>query len=116
MGRSTLNRLGAVIATSILTMKFITDGGRVGVIHGDKQEAEKCHNATLHISKEQIPKLEKPKTSEKCLLVDLEPPEKKMQERPKPKAISSKSKSEKDPTNHKLSIIHGSKPVAQKLR
>ncbi|MED6120917.1 hypothetical protein PIB30_025401 [Stylosanthes scabra] len=45
MGRPTLNRIGAVVVTSILTMKFITDGGKVGVLRGDKQEAEKCHNA-----------------------------------------------------------------------
>ncbi|MED6151528.1 hypothetical protein PIB30_083378 [Stylosanthes scabra] len=105
MGRPTLNRLGAVIATSILTMKFITDGGR-------------------------------------CLLVDLEPPKKKMQERPKPKGdlqqvqigqrpdqvtMIAKNLPEKlkeslaqflkrNFSSHKLSIIYGSKPVAQKLQ
>ncbi|MED6138738.1 hypothetical protein PIB30_077321 [Stylosanthes scabra] len=65
-------------------MKFITDKGKVGVLRGDKQEAEKCHNASLHISKEQLPKLKKPDGAKGCLLVDLEPPEKKVHERPKP--------------------------------
>ncbi|MED6221626.1 hypothetical protein PIB30_056620 [Stylosanthes scabra] len=59
-GKTNLNRIGAVVATSILTMKFTTDGGKVGVLRRDKQEAEKYYNATLHISKEQLPKLEKP--------------------------------------------------------
>ncbi|MED6151006.1 hypothetical protein PIB30_078124 [Stylosanthes scabra] len=122
MGRPTLNRVGAVIATSILTMKFITDGGKVGVLHGDKHEAEKCHNATLHISKEQMPKLEKPETTEKWLL--------KMQEQPKPEGDLEKVQAGQGPKqtaadmpridpnffSYKLSIIHGSKPVAQKLR
>ncbi|MED6187910.1 hypothetical protein PIB30_081080 [Stylosanthes scabra] len=74
VGRPTLNKIGAVIATSILIMKFITDNGEVGVLKRDKSEAERYHGATLHNSKEQLPRLAKPKTTTKVQLVDLEPP------------------------------------------
>ncbi|MED6177193.1 hypothetical protein PIB30_095714 [Stylosanthes scabra] len=35
-------------------MKFVTDNGKVGTLKGDISEAERCHGATLHNSKEQL--------------------------------------------------------------
>ncbi|MED6216206.1 hypothetical protein PIB30_005471 [Stylosanthes scabra] len=60
--------------------------------------------ATLHDSKDQLPKLAKPETAGRVHLADLEPPAVDMLEI--------------DPnfSNHKLSILPGNKPVAQKLR
>ncbi|MED6124387.1 hypothetical protein PIB30_058485 [Stylosanthes scabra] len=49
---------------------------------GDIFEAERCHGATLHDSKKQLPKSIKPDTTAKVHLVDLEPPGRKIPERP----------------------------------
>ncbi|MED6154349.1 hypothetical protein PIB30_111581, partial [Stylosanthes scabra] len=65
-------------------MKFITDNGEVGTLKGDISEAERCHGATLHSSKEQLPRPAKPDTAAKVHLVDLEPPGRKLPERPQP--------------------------------
>ncbi|MED6213718.1 hypothetical protein PIB30_095987 [Stylosanthes scabra] len=63
-------------------MKFITDIGDVGALKGDISEAERCHGATLHNSKEQLLRPVKPDMVAKIHLVDLEPPGRKIPERP----------------------------------
>ncbi|MED6113171.1 hypothetical protein PIB30_068376 [Stylosanthes scabra] len=80
-GRPTLNKVGAIVATPILTMKFITDSGEVGILKGDISEAERCHGTTLHNSKEQFPRPMKPDIAAKIHLADLEPPGRKISER-----------------------------------
>ncbi|MED6127220.1 hypothetical protein PIB30_085952, partial [Stylosanthes scabra] len=50
--RSTMYKVGAIMTTSILTRKFITDGGKVEAFIEDKWEARKCHIATMHDSKD----------------------------------------------------------------
>ncbi|MED6205088.1 hypothetical protein PIB30_014775 [Stylosanthes scabra] len=51
-GRPTMYKVGAIMTTSIHTRKFITDDDEVEVIGEAKSEAEKCHIATKHDSKD----------------------------------------------------------------
>ncbi|MED6139773.1 hypothetical protein PIB30_087087 [Stylosanthes scabra] len=51
-------------------------------LKGDISEAERCHSATLHDSKEQLPRSVKPGIAAKIHLVDLVPPRRKISERP----------------------------------
>ncbi|MED6136042.1 hypothetical protein PIB30_052304 [Stylosanthes scabra] len=64
--------------------RFVTDNGEVGVLKGDVSKAKRCHSATLHNSKEQLPRSANPDTVGKIHLVDLEPPGRKIPERPQP--------------------------------
>ncbi|MED6156617.1 hypothetical protein PIB30_015929 [Stylosanthes scabra] len=50
--RPTMYKVGAIITTSIHTRKFITDDDEVEVLKEAKSEAEKCHIATKHDSKD----------------------------------------------------------------
>ncbi|MED6143909.1 hypothetical protein PIB30_010266 [Stylosanthes scabra] len=84
LGRTTMYKVGAIMTTSILTRKFITDDGEVEALREDKSEAERCHIATLHDSKNQLPKLAKPKTAGRVHLADLEPPGRKITEKAQP--------------------------------
>ncbi|MED6132986.1 hypothetical protein PIB30_024063 [Stylosanthes scabra] len=51
-GRPTMYKVGAIMTTSIHTRKFITDDDEVEVLREAKPEAEKCHIATKHDSKD----------------------------------------------------------------
>ncbi|MED6169603.1 hypothetical protein PIB30_022821 [Stylosanthes scabra] len=52
LGRPTMYKVGAIMTTYIHTRKFITDDDEVEVIREAKSEAEKCHIATKHDSKD----------------------------------------------------------------
>ena len=47
LGRPTLNRLGAVVSSPHLKVKFHTDDGRVSTIDVDQEVARKCYENSL---------------------------------------------------------------------
>ncbi|RYQ85681.1 hypothetical protein Ahy_B10g105268 isoform B [Arachis hypogaea] len=51
LGRKTINDFSAVIFTKYLLMKFRTDDGSVGTIHGDREVAAECDNTSLALRK-----------------------------------------------------------------
>ncbi|XP_072087190.1 uncharacterized protein [Arachis hypogaea] len=51
LGRKTINDLSAFIFTKYLLMKFRTDDGSVGTIHGDREVAAECDNTSLALRK-----------------------------------------------------------------
>ncbi|XP_072054435.1 uncharacterized protein [Arachis hypogaea] len=51
LGRKTINDLSAVIFTKFLLMKFTTEDGSIGIIHGDREIAVECDNTSLALQK-----------------------------------------------------------------
>nr|XP_029145858.1 uncharacterized protein LOC114924745 [Arachis hypogaea] len=51
LGRKTINDFSAVIFTKYLLMKFRTDDGTIGTIHGDREVAAECDNNSLALRK-----------------------------------------------------------------
>nr|XP_025661621.1 uncharacterized protein LOC112757229 [Arachis hypogaea] len=51
LGRKTINDFSAVIFTKYLLMKFRTDDGSVGTIHGDREVAAECDNTSQALRK-----------------------------------------------------------------
>ena len=52
LGRPTLNKIGVVISTASLTMKFFTDSGEVATVKADQVTARRCYNASLEIQRQ----------------------------------------------------------------
>ncbi|XP_072081047.1 uncharacterized protein [Arachis hypogaea] len=51
LGRKVINDLSAVIFTKYLLMKFRTEDGSIGTIHGDREVAVECDNTSLALRK-----------------------------------------------------------------
>ncbi|XP_020203330.1 uncharacterized protein LOC109788888 [Cajanus cajan] len=51
LGRTSLNRLGAIVSTPHLAMKFLYETGRVITIHADQKTARECYFASLRLPK-----------------------------------------------------------------
>ncbi|XP_072074121.1 uncharacterized protein [Arachis hypogaea] len=51
LGRKIINDFSAVIFTKYLLMKFRTDDGSVGTIHGDREVAAECDKTSLALRK-----------------------------------------------------------------
>ncbi|XP_072062132.1 uncharacterized protein [Arachis hypogaea] len=51
LGRKTINDFSAVIFTKYLLMKFTTEDGSIGTIHGDREVAAECDNTSLALRK-----------------------------------------------------------------
>ncbi|XP_016178099.2 uncharacterized protein LOC107620456 [Arachis ipaensis] len=51
LGRKTTNDFPAVIFTKYLLMKFTTEDGSIGTIHGDREIAAECDNTSLALRK-----------------------------------------------------------------
>ncbi|XP_057755615.1 uncharacterized protein LOC130974778 [Arachis stenosperma] len=47
LGRPALNMFRAVISTYHLCVKFQAQGGKIAIIHSDRQQARQCYNASL---------------------------------------------------------------------
>ena len=47
--RSTLNKIGAIISTTCLMMKFFTNKGEIAMIRADQAVARLCYNASMEI-------------------------------------------------------------------
>ncbi|RDX69401.1 hypothetical protein CR513_51488, partial [Mucuna pruriens] len=134
MGRSTLNRLKAVVSTYHLCMKYPIAGG-VGAIWADATMAKRCYQDSLKVGQR--------KAAVNTLSLELDPRCHEERERPLPidklkevqvgplnnqrtKIGTTMTKEQEaeldmpgiDPKfmNHKLSIVEGARPVAQKKR
>ena len=51
LGRSTLNKISAVISPTCITMKFFIDNGGITTVKADQAAARQCYNASLEIQK-----------------------------------------------------------------
>nr|KYP51830.1 hypothetical protein KK1_026353 [Cajanus cajan] len=49
LGRPSLNRLGAIVSTSHLAMKFPSESGRIITVHADQKAARECYFASLRL-------------------------------------------------------------------
>ncbi|MED6125780.1 hypothetical protein PIB30_071942 [Stylosanthes scabra] len=81
LGRPTMYKVGASMTTFIHTRKFITNKDEDEALEKARSEAKKCHIATRHDSKDQLPK---PEMAGRIYLADLEPPGRKMPEETQP--------------------------------
>ena len=73
--RPTLNKIGAVISTVSLTMKFFTDNEEVAIVKADQVAARRCYNANLEIQrqkKEESHDNSRPPNFAKVMMVDLD--------------------------------------------
>ncbi|XP_021851664.1 uncharacterized protein [Spinacia oleracea] len=50
LGRPTPNKITAVVVTHLMLLKFVSDDGAIGTIHGDQQQARDCYLTTLNQS------------------------------------------------------------------
>ncbi|XP_020238883.1 uncharacterized protein LOC109817941 [Cajanus cajan] len=76
LSRPSLNRLGAIVSTPHLAMKFPSGSGRVITVHADQKTARECYFASLRLPKPRAEIVEEPKrihsvSSERAL--DLDP-------------------------------------------
>ena len=73
LGRPTLNKIGAIVSTACLTMKFFADDGEIATVKADQAVAWRCYNASLEIVKKE-PKAEvsRPPSSSNVMLIDLD--------------------------------------------
>ena len=69
-----MNKIGAIISTNCLTMKFFTDKGKIVIMRADQATARKCYNASLEVTKKKKEDKEdvRPFSSSKVMLVDLD--------------------------------------------
>lgn len=51
LGQLTLNKIGAIISIALLTMKFVTDKGKVEIVKVDQVTGRSCYNSSLETSK-----------------------------------------------------------------
>lgn len=74
LGRSTLNKIGAIVSTACLMMKFLMDEGEIATIKMDQAAAHKCYNASLEVTKKKKEgtKEVRPLSSSKVMLIDLD--------------------------------------------
>ena len=74
LGRPTLNKIGAIISTTYLTMKFFTDKGEIATVRADQVVARKCYNASLEVTNKKKENKEEvqPLSSSKVTLGDLD--------------------------------------------
>ena len=75
LGRPTLNKIGAVISTTCLTMKFFTDKGEIIAVKADQVTARRCYNASLEIQRQQKEVSQgnvRPPNASKVMMVDLD--------------------------------------------
>ncbi|XP_020225377.1 uncharacterized protein LOC109807267 [Cajanus cajan] len=49
LGRPSLNRLGAIVSTPHLAMKFPSESGRIITVHADQKAARECYFASLRL-------------------------------------------------------------------
>ena len=69
-----LNKIGAVICTACLTMKFFTDKGEIATVRADQAVARHYYNMSLEIQirrKEEIGTPTRPPGSFNVMMVDL---------------------------------------------
>jgi len=68
LGRSSLNKLGAIVSTLHLAMKFSTEKGEIATIYVNQRDVRECYAAGLKMN------LKTSKDTEKMVaMVDLDP-------------------------------------------
>jgi len=50
LGRPSLNKLGAIVSTPNLAMKFLTEHGNVATVYADQRTARECYMASLRLT------------------------------------------------------------------
>nr|XP_025636369.1 uncharacterized protein LOC112730502 [Arachis hypogaea] len=60
LGRKTINDFSAIIFTKYLLMKFISEDGSIGTIHGDREVAAECDNTSLALRESLATRLDIP--------------------------------------------------------
>ena len=73
IGRPSFNRLGALLSTKFLVMKYPLDNGGVGTIKGDQKVARECYLASLKPRRKEAPKRES--RGDSVNMVDVDPRE-----------------------------------------
>ena len=75
LGMPTLNKIGVVISTTCLTMKFFTDDGEITTIKANQVEVRRCYNVSMEIQKgkkEESGNCSRLPNSSKVLMVNLD--------------------------------------------
>jgi len=85
IGRPSFNRLGALLSTKFLVMKYPLDDGGVGTIKSDQKVARECYLASLKLCRKETPKKES--KGDSVNMIDLDPREEFQQERLEPTEV-----------------------------
>ena len=73
LGRPTMNKIGAIVSTTCLTMKFFADNGEIANVRVDQAETRRCYNASLEVvTKEPKAEISRPPSSSNVMLIDLD--------------------------------------------
>ncbi|XP_072076630.1 uncharacterized protein [Arachis hypogaea] len=100
LGRKTINDFSAVIFTKYLLMKFTTDNGSIGTIHGDREVAVECDNTSLALRK-------KSRDAAGIFLADLDP---RQDGQPRPEPEGDMEKLQIGPTKEEYTFINRNLP------
>ena len=71
----TLNKIGAIVSTAYLMMKFFTDNGEIATVKMDQAATYHCYNASLEVKKtkkDESQDSSRPPNSLKVMMVDLD--------------------------------------------
>jgi len=71
IGRPSFNRLGALLSTKFLVMKYPLDDGGFGTIKGDQKVARECYLASLKLRRKETPRKESKGDSVNVIDLDL---------------------------------------------
>ena len=82
IGRPSFNRLGALLSTKFLVMKYPLDDGGFGTIKGDQKVARECYLASLKLRRKETPR--KDSKGDSVNMIDLDSREEYQQERLEP--------------------------------
>ncbi|XP_072089167.1 uncharacterized protein [Arachis hypogaea] len=100
LGRKTINDFSAVIFTKYLLMKFKTDDGTIGTIHGDREVAAECDNNSLALRK-------KSRDAAGIFLADLDA---RLDGQPRPEPEGDMEKLQIGPTKEEYTFINRNLP------
>nr|XP_025703120.1 uncharacterized protein LOC112803883 [Arachis hypogaea] len=100
LGRKTINDFSAVIITKYLLMKFTTDDGSIGTIHGDREVATECDNTSLALWK-------KSRDAAGIFLADLDT---RQDGQPRPEPEGDMEKVQIGPTKEEYTFINRNLP------
>ncbi|XP_072077808.1 uncharacterized protein [Arachis hypogaea] len=100
LGRKIINDFSTVIFTKYLLMKFRTDDGSVGTIHGDREVATECDNTSLALRK-------KSRDAAGVFLADLDA---RQDGQPRPEPEGNMEKLQIGPTKEEYTFINRNLP------
>ncbi|XP_025685175.1 uncharacterized protein [Arachis hypogaea] len=100
LGRKTINDFSAVIFTKFLLMKFRTEDGSIGTIHGDREVPAECDNTSLALRK-------KSRDAARIFLADLDA---RQDDQPRPEPEGDMEKLQIGPTQEEYTFINRNLP------